>query len=156
MHFPAVQPGCGRTVDSQRSCCLERKRLLREEEEAFEKPPHCPGSQGSFCGPVSTYWWLALSSASCKCRYHIPFPLCVTTVNFIDPRKLAEKKYNPRKAHLAVEPPQGFELFWFWPVREKLNHGGHQQLLSLGKAELLVLQTPGNRGVDQHLPRCAW
>ena len=56
-----------------------------------------------------------------------------------------------RKVHLAVEPLQGFELFWFWPVRKKLGHGGRQQLFCLREAELLVLQTPRDSRMHQHL-----
>merc|ERR1719273_2283130 len=52
--------------------------------------------------------------------------------------------------HLAVEPLQGLKLFRFWPVGEKLCHGGREVLLRLWKSELLVLEAPLHSGMDQH------
>ena len=57
------------------------------------------------------------------------------------------------EGHLAVEPLQGLKLFRFWPVGEKLRHGGREVLLRLCKSELLVLEAPLHSGMDQHLEK---
>ena len=57
------------------------------------------------------------------------------------------------KVHLAVEPLQGLKLFRFWPVGEKLRHGGREVLLRLWKSDLLVLEAPLHSGMDQHLEK---
>ena len=138
MHFSNVQPGYGLTWDSQRSCYLGQKRLLQEEEGAFETLPHCQGSQGSLCGPVNTYWQLTLSAALCKCQYHI-LPQLWHIWESPHATLALVWKYKTRKVHLTVEPLEGFELFWFWPVRKVLGHGGCQELFCFRKTELFVL-----------------
>ena len=66
---------------------------------------------------------------------------------------LGDQRSSWLEGHLAVEPLQGLKLFRFWPVGEKLRHGGREVLLRLWKSELLVLEAPLHSGMDQHLEK---